>query len=454
MPVVHTISPIYIPFIMAEGQNAPIHSPTAPKWRVTAAQKDRLLKAFAQEPYPDPNRKARLAAELGVTGTQVSKWFQHKRESLTRLGQFKAQYNRSRRTEHELQVLQKAYEEDSYPSAERLAQLEAELTNVTSKQIKLWFKHRRKQSRHRSLQTSAQQKGGAAGPRSPTDQEKQSVSKPDSRPVVLPHDYIPGQIPPISTPASSVYPPFSHYELMALRGALCMSKQFPTQQGLQALSTYLGRPQDQLNIWFQEEIQGGFFWNYLADINSTAFASDGPSSQGLFSTHHNLGAVPHSPVTQPTGSYMRGAVGQTVIGHGNSDEISRSKALEGKGTLQIPPQFVSTQKWIGPLPLPGGKVSERESGRGAGVYQHPVMYHPEGYGVSHHPLAAQSISESVTVKGQEVTTSHGASPFAQYQPVWYCAPNTPQGQLSYGTNRSYGPPSATASPVIGDMPKK
>ncbi len=94
---------------MADGRNVPNQPPTTHKWRVTPAQKERLLKAFAEEPYPDPTRKTRLAAQLGVTGTQVSKWFQHRRESLTRLGQFKAQYNRSRRTDRELQVLQSKY---------------------------------------------------------------------------------------------------------------------------------------------------------------------------------------------------------------------------------------------------------------------------------------------------------------------------------------------------------
>lgn len=150
-----------------------VYSPVTPaatsKWRVTPNQREILQSAFDINPYPELRCKEDLAVKLGVTTTQVSKWFQHRRETLTRLGRFKAQYNRTRRTPAQLDVLQQSFEIDRYPSAERLAQLEAQLDGVTAKQIKLWFKHRRKQvhKRNRASTSNSTSPTARSNPHSP-----------------------------------------------------------------------------------------------------------------------------------------------------------------------------------------------------------------------------------------------------------------------------------------------
>ncbi len=312
---------------------------TSAKWRVTPSQKERLLAAFSEEPYPSPKEKAALALQLGVTGTQISKWFQHRRESLTRLGQFKAQYNRSRRTEHEVKVLQKAFDENSYPTAERLAQLESELKNVTSKQIKLWFKHRRKQSRLRSATAfhntvnsphkRASVTTGSIGNSSNTPiaepnclsaNGRVDTSQLSNELRTLSSHEIPfhDRTPPSSTatvlnamPTSSmaVYPPFSALELMALRGALCMSKSLPSPSGLQTLSTFLGRPIEHLRLFFDSELRGGYFWNYLTTIESQPIITTAPlPSSALFPA---MAAT--SPPTAPTTPSLHGTMSSKTL---------------------------------------------------------------------------------------------------------------------------------------------
>lgn len=313
---------------------------TSTKWRVTPSQKERLLAAFAEEAYPSPKQKAALASQLGVTGTQISKWFQHRRESLTRLGQFKAQYNRSRRTEHEIQVLQKAFDENSYPTAERLAQLENELKNVTSKQIKLWFKHRRKQSRLRSAAASFSETTHSPGKRasvipntigntssspagSPTCPDGNATGETpqlaNQLRTISSHDILmAGRVAPStavgsmnSLPVNSmaVYPPFSALELMALRGALCMSKNPPSPTGLQTLSTFLGRPIEHLRLFFDTELRGGYFWNYLAGIEPPPIISTTPvPSATMFPT---VTAV--SPPTAPTTPSLLGTMSSKTV---------------------------------------------------------------------------------------------------------------------------------------------
>lgn len=274
---------------------------TQPKWRVTPAQKEILMKAFDEDAYPELQKKVQLAETLGVTTTQISKWFQHRRESLTRTGQFKAQYNRTRRTPEELDVLQAAFEVDRYPTAERLAELEAQLAGVTAKQIKLWFKHRRKQVQKRN-RTSTSLSIPSIGTNNVTYPSNigmnQTVAKmmrrPDGTPSVTDlqrNDWrsndpnLPGMVstnPQLSQQIQSVYNntnpsfpympnlyqysspckvtnafpqnvQFSEMELMALRGAHAVSNANPSNEGVSRLAQLLNRPQNLLNDWFRSQ---------------------------------------------------------------------------------------------------------------------------------------------------------------------------------------------------------
>jgi hypothetical protein len=80
--------------------------PRASKWRVLSSQKKVLLDAFAAQPYPSPSEKEVLANTVGVTVTQLAKWFQHRREALGRAGKFQVLFNRARRSAAESNVLQ------------------------------------------------------------------------------------------------------------------------------------------------------------------------------------------------------------------------------------------------------------------------------------------------------------------------------------------------------------
>lgn len=289
--------------LLSQDQHIP--SPSQSKWRVTPSQKEALLSAFQNDAYPDLQRKVRLADQLGVTTAQISKWFQHRRESLTRLGQFKAQYNRTRRTPEQLDVLQAAFEIDRYPTADRLVQLEAQLTGVTAKQIKLWFKHRRKQvqKRNRTSSSPSNPSSYASSHHTPTGPPHSVVkvihhpdlaaanhdsARPDWRPCVsaaalvsaVQHcQPVPAATGPVLQPASptavpytfdphSYYPyktphvmlaqhsHFSDMELMALRGAHAISNSKPSHEGLGRLAHMLNRPYGLLNDWFCSQHMG------------------------------------------------------------------------------------------------------------------------------------------------------------------------------------------------------
>jgi len=131
----------------APGLFAPVErspAPSVPRWKPTAAQKAALNEHFAQQPYPSLEQKASIARELNVQRHQVAKWFQHRREALSKAGQFNGQKQRERRTPQELAVLEAAFSEDAYPSADRLRSISAATDyKVSTSQIKLWFKHRR-----------------------------------------------------------------------------------------------------------------------------------------------------------------------------------------------------------------------------------------------------------------------------------------------------------------------
>ncbi|KAI0560415.1 Homeobox [Gracilaria domingensis] len=273
----------------------PLPQPTHSKWRVTPAQKEVLLKAFDEEPYPELHKKNTLAHQLGVTTAQISKWFQHRREHLTRLGQFKAQYNRTRRTPEELDVLQAAFDADRYPTAERLQQLANQLQGVTPKQIKLWFKHRRKQDQKRrrsnsspiSLRSSPSLPSHSMQPglRSmrPVDLSPSShdPTRPDWR-TTLPTNLVPNvqqcqQLPHptlMQTPSASNVPysfdahqyyrykqhqflvsqsPFSKAELLALQAVQTVLNSIPPPDAIAKLAQLLNKPHDAIRDWFRSQ---------------------------------------------------------------------------------------------------------------------------------------------------------------------------------------------------------
>eukprot|EP00189_Rhodosorus_marinus_P008746 CAMPEP_0184751690 /NCGR_PEP_ID=MMETSP0315-20130426/43182_1 /TAXON_ID=101924 /ORGANISM="Rhodosorus marinus, Strain UTEX LB 2760" /LENGTH=561 /DNA_ID=CAMNT_0027230973 /DNA_START=174 /DNA_END=1859 /DNA_ORIENTATION=- len=114
------------------------------RWKPSDEQKTWLMREFHENAYPDTATKTRLAAQLRVKRAQVSKWFQHKRESLTKLGHFNPQKQRERRTKEELAVLQQALDRHPYPTAEQIDDvLRRTRGSMTAAQVKLWFKHKR-----------------------------------------------------------------------------------------------------------------------------------------------------------------------------------------------------------------------------------------------------------------------------------------------------------------------
>mmetsp|Transcript_11060 Transcript_11060/g.33927 ORF Transcript_11060/g.33927 Transcript_11060/m.33927 type:complete len:439 (-) Transcript_11060:40-1356(-) len=118
--------------------------PQPTRWKPSEEQKKWLMNEFHNNPYPDVETKERLADELNVKRSQVSKWFQHKRESLSKLGRFHGQKQRERRTKEELAILEAAFAKYTYPSGEQIEEVLERLGGaLTSAQVKLWFKHKR-----------------------------------------------------------------------------------------------------------------------------------------------------------------------------------------------------------------------------------------------------------------------------------------------------------------------
>lgn len=219
-------------------------------------------------PYPELKKKSQLALKLGVTTTQVSKWFQHRRETLTRLGQFKAQYNRTRRTPAELDVLQQSFEMDRYPSAERLSQLEQQLDGVTAKQIKLWFKHRRKQAtkrnRHKSSSNSSSPTVGSGSQRrSPfhTHPAHQSSS---------------------SYPLSQPFPPPSSSILHSLQNTSTISHQpLSTQSSLVPPCPVQQSPESHTGYLLDSNHQPFYSYNNKAPQHGMLVSGTTPPSSGV-----------------------------------------------------------------------------------------------------------------------------------------------------------------------------
>jgi len=390
------VLPVPVPSsVIPSPSPSPGASTTTPahKWRVTPAQKERLLCAFSEEPYPNPTQKGALASQLGVTATQISKWFQHRRESLTRLGLFKAQYNRSRRTEHELRVLQMAFDENSYPTSDRLAELESQLENVTSKQIKLWFKHRRKQSRLRAAAAAAAASatntnnvhtntggstsgtgespplmgGGAGSVTTPTGHGVDlslSPPTPTSAMPVNPNAVAMNTMGGATAttmagtiPIPAIYPPFSALELMALRGALCMSKQAPPLQALHSLACFLGRPIDHLRTFFEAELRAGYFWGYISAIEAqnTANLQQG----GNAGMNNSATTTPSIPPQNLNIAMSMGAVPPTTP----QLQHHATAALVSGSSVPVPPSpFIVTP--IPPTPQWSPSLALKGSGTG------------------------------------------------------------------------------------------
>lgn len=351
-----------------------LSTPTHSKWRVTPAQKQALLDAFQEEPYPELAQKNALAARLGVTTTQISKWFQHRRESLTRIGQFKAQYNRTRRTPEELDVLQSAFELDRYPSADRLAELESQLSNVTAKQIKLWFKHRRKQvqKRNRTAAITGTENSPSSSPllspntNSNNDAMLQARAAdrtpaqplPDWTPVSpalpgMPQQSVPTANivapPSVSTPVqysipqnyyykgSQVLPnqpqQFSELEAMALRGALAIASDgAPTTDALTRLAALLNRPFPMIAEWFRAQV----------NTKPTDPATEVNYMSGTFVTQPEARPSSSSfqPHPQPTFNTSSAGAGSHIQSEGGGSQTSPLAGMPGTG-------FESSGKSIG-----------------------------------------------------------------------------------------------------------
>jgi Homeodomain len=152
------------------------HGPArAPKWVVSSTQRHTLIVEFEAQPYPTLLRKTEIAGRIAATVAQVSKWFQHHRESLGRVNKFKLQFPRTRKTVSDVRGLNGVlglsildvnsipisepgltkvlsfamcvayFSRKKYPTADDITKLADSLESVSENQIRVWFKHRRKQ---------------------------------------------------------------------------------------------------------------------------------------------------------------------------------------------------------------------------------------------------------------------------------------------------------------------
>jgi Homeodomain len=112
------------------------------RWRPSEDEKRILYVELQKNAYPDVATKDGLARRMGVARPQISKWFQHRREVLSKATGFVGYVQRARRTAEQRALLDKSFEIDPYPSAQTVAEL-VEKLELSPKQVKLWFKHRR-----------------------------------------------------------------------------------------------------------------------------------------------------------------------------------------------------------------------------------------------------------------------------------------------------------------------
>ena len=113
------------------------------RWRPSKEQKALLMEMFKRNPYPSVAEKKEVALRMGIHKARVSKWFQHKRESLVRKGLFQGEKQPQRRSQEELTVLEASFLRNPYPSRNDMQDLAKELGNLSEAQIRLWFKHKR-----------------------------------------------------------------------------------------------------------------------------------------------------------------------------------------------------------------------------------------------------------------------------------------------------------------------
>jgi hypothetical protein len=112
------------------------------RWRPSEAEKRVLYAELQKNAYPDVGTKDGLAHRMGVGRPQISKWFQHRREVLSKATGFVGYVQRARRTSEQRALLDKAFEKNPYPAMQTIAEL-VEKLKLSPKQVKLWFKHRR-----------------------------------------------------------------------------------------------------------------------------------------------------------------------------------------------------------------------------------------------------------------------------------------------------------------------
>lgn len=455
--------------------------PAQSKWRVTPLQKEALLAAFHDDAYPELAKKTALAEQLGVTTTQISKWFQHRRESLTRLGQFKAQYNRTRRTPEELDVLQNAFDIDRYPTSEKLAELEAQLQGVTAKQIKLWFKHRRKQvqKRNRTSSTSphtspvlSPAQAAAADvmhslPLVPRPQDRIPVLsdwQPSASAALLPalqHSPVaqPGmvQASPMSSGPYSYYTyktpqmmlsapsqQFNDMELMALRGAQAIAAGVPSAEGISRVATLLNRPVTLVSEWFRAQAVNKGDGSSAGDVQNPVYMA-GPYVQqstdparaggtGAYQQQTSLGTgqAPNYTSSTGAGSHVQSENGAsatpplTNMPAGMNYEVGKAVAADdGKDSASASRLAEKSEAFpasdVMHQVTPGVYPSVPSYVYPAGVMSHPsVPFNPTP--------AAHTSSAPMLAPLRYVPASPNVQPYANPNQMWYSqAPSYSKG---------------------------
>lgn len=436
------------------------------------------MAAFHEDAYPELAKKTALAEQLGVTTTQISKWFQHRRESLTRLGQFKAQYNRTRRTPEELDVLQNAFDIDRYPTAEKLAELESQLQGVTAKQIKLWFKHRRKQvqKRNRTSSTSPHTSPVLSPTQAAADvmHSLPLVPRPQDRiPVLsdwqpsasagllpaLQHSNVaqPGLVQPTpmtsvgpysyyayKTPPMMLSPPsqFNELELMALRGAQAVTTGTPSAEGMSRLATLLNRPVALVSEWFRAQAVSKGEGSSVGDVQNPVYMA-GPYVQqstdparaggtGAYQQQTSLGTgqTPNYTSSTGAGSHVQSENGAsatpplTNMPAGMNYEVGKAVAADdGKDSASATRLAVEKSE-----AFPASDVMHQAT---PGVY--PSYVYPAG--VMSHPSVpfnptpgAHASSAPMLAPLRYVPASPNVQPYANPNQMWYSqAPSYSKG---------------------------
>lgn len=438
----------------------PITPVSQPKWRVTPQQKEALLAAFEEDAYPELQKKNILSRQLGVTTTQISKWFQHRRESLTRLGQFKAQYNRTRRTPEQLDVLQSAFNADRYPNAEKLAQLEAQLTGVTAKQIKLWFKHRRKQVQKRSRSQTSSPQPSLPIPlplakmyhENPLDQKRfQRHEWPAAgilpAPAVPPNMQHPAMI---STQHYALHPayyyksppvvmtstiPFSEMEIMALRGAHAISPN-PPLDAIARLAQVLNRPQEALTEWFRSQ-ESTTVNGLVPPFSRSPFLQSTPRQDDPSRTDNNNTVRRDSIVATTPSTFKQTEDNRAAEHDAHKTSNSQDPSAVGSTTGNKPSTESHAQQFEASTPNPGVSPAPKVSAMmKSDVFQTPEMVPQVHQGMYPTYVYPGPTDTSVMIPQQSVQFQAAPpSSVPLLAPLRYADPNTqfvPANPIWYG----------------------